>query len=146
MASETRPLTDAERQRMAWESLERLRLTPGALDLDYCTVGDALDELAALRAAVARLEGERDDERRQRLLYEEDIRGYVADIDRLTAARDAARSALAGLINDAEHWAAVAHGERGHGAWRPADCPQGLCPDLRRAVARARAATGAGGE
>lgn len=50
-----RPLTDAERHAAARESLNRLRLTPGALDIDYCTVADALDDLAALRAEVARL-------------------------------------------------------------------------------------------
>lgn len=167
-----RPLTDAERDELAAESLDRLRLTPGALDIDYATVCAALDELAALRARVARLEAEaaqaedimgeleetsatltaeRDDERRQRVLYEADIRDLAADIDRLTAARDAARAALVeetarrlwaeayldalaacGHVEAGARWEDMA---REHDRWRDR---------AHRAVARARAATGGG--
>lgn len=66
-----------------------------------------------------------------------------ADVDRLTAERDAARAALATLTVDMEHFAH--HGHRlAHDAappdWR--SCGRGVCPGLRRALERARAAQG----
>lgn len=103
------------------------------------------DDLAALRAAVARLAGEIDGWRERNLAYANRLATAESE-------RDAARAALDGLLADVEHFAIIQHRAL-HGppgvrdpdrppsaAWR--DCRRDGCPGLRRAVARARAATG----
>ena len=119
-------------------------------------------ELAALRAAVARLEGENatlrgafERNERARDILRDGVDHLSESLVAATAERDAARAALDGLLADVEHFAIIQHRAL-HGppgvrdpdrppsaAWR--DCRRDGCPGLRRAVARARAATGHGG-
>lgn len=115
------PMTDAEWDASIWRSLAGLRDWP-PLEIDYHTVSAALDERIALRAAVARLEGER---------------------ERVAAERDAARAALAALISDAEIAWHDYHNLARH-TGRREGCDLEICRGLRRAVARARAASDGG--
>lgn len=124
------PMTDAEWDASIWRSLAGLRDWP-PLEIDYHTVSAALDERIALRAAVARLEA-------AEACRKEQIAALIAE-------RDAARAALDGLLADLEHFAQTSH-QAHHGAYAATwqECPRGSCPGLRRAVARARAASDGG--
>ncbi|HET8627433.1 MAG TPA: hypothetical protein VFL91_08435 [Thermomicrobiales bacterium] len=150
------PMTDAEWDASIWRSLAGLRDWP-PLEIDYHTVSAALDERIALRAAVARLEGERDaardafdrNERARDVLRDgvnhlaRDLVAATAERDEARAERDAARAALAALISDAEIAWHDYHNLARH-TGRREGCDLEICRGLRRAVARARAATGRG--
>ena len=131
MANDLAVLTDAERAAVllhrdaAWAFVQERRLAP--------QLAPVLDDVGIVLACCD---------------------AARAEVDRLTAERDAARAALDGLLADVEHFAIIQHRAL-HGppgvrdpdrppsaAWR--DCRRDGCPGLRRAVARARAASEGG--
>lgn len=114
------------------------RILAGADDPDgvVATLEREMGENLRLHDEVARLAGEIDGWRERNLAYANRLATAESE-------RDAARAALVGLIEDAQHFAH--HGHRlAHDAdppdWR--SCGRGVCPGLRRALERARAAQG----